>query len=369
MAMARAFSPIRICHTRIVVLAFWGLVLGITAAQFSGPAQAQCTFQGDVKDTDKRQYHSDFLKYCQDGSAVRSEIEVWNEDVTSKLENLTTQPSPGGRVRNGFPAIEQIRKIMVRIDFKRNDGGHEICSGVMISASAIMTAAHCSCGAAQSYVVQFQKGARLNVGSVERYAMQPELSRFPGYDCNKSASLQAGLDLAILYFEPGDVEKIADGEIRNPPGIWPVFDFGTRRPNLTVAGFGVLEDGSIPDHLRMALVSMVDPYCVTGVVGRSVCKMFREFALSNLIQTGGALDADTCGGDSGGGVFYLVQGFRDDGTPGDLIPKLVGITSRAIAGVNQDNRLFCGGGGIYTAVGTATILDWLNSLGVRYALR
>jgi hypothetical protein len=45
---------------------------------------------------------------------------------------------------------------------------------------------------------------------------------------------------------------------------------------------------------------------------------------------------------------------------------LVGLVSRGIRGVRHPYPGFCGGGGIYTAVGTLPVLHWLTKNGVAF---
>jgi hypothetical protein len=71
-------------------------------------------------------------------------------------------------------------------------------------------------------------------------------------------------------------------------------------------------------------------------------------------QAGGRAAHDTCGGDSGGPVFWIQDG----------LAWLVGVTSRAAPGVQQNATLHCGGGGIYTLIGRRDVHAWLRANGV-----
>ena len=132
---------------------------------------------------------------------------------------------------------------------------------------------------------------------------------------------------------------------------------------LLVVGFGLTEslgDG-FPDGLIGASITLRDPFCLLDQGLPGGCAVFREFTLSNLVTN---LDSsDTCGGDSGGPVYFIAPEPRSDGTI-FLHRYLVGITSRALGGVPQVFGGQCGGGGIYTAVAHPDVLEWLALQGV-----
>jgi secreted trypsin-like serine protease len=93
--------------------------------------------------------------------------------------------------------------------------------------------------------------------------------------------------------------------------------------------------------------------------------MFREFVLSNPSLGPGSPAIDTCSGDSGGPVYWFAQRYDHEGNLG-VHRFLVGITSRALAGVDQSFGQ-CGGGGVYTAVVHGDVLAWLAGLGIHFS--
>jgi hypothetical protein len=263
-------------------------------------------------------------------------------------------------VFDGIDAGQELRQNIVRISFDNPDGTTGVCTGVFVSTDYILTAGHCSCGVEVSYRIRYQvtpdpigEGAKLElVGPVQR---------FSGYDCSvantRNAPPQIGRDLALLRI---DINKLTYPNVPSPIAVASLVGLGRNGIplRLAIVGYGYTETGELPQHLKYGYSTVRDPFCVRGFYQLSVCAMFREFVMSSTVAETDELGVDSCGGDSGGPVFSIRE------TEQGFVTVLVGITSRALAGVAQDPRLICGGGGIYTAVGTTAVLDWLEGFGV-----
>jgi Trypsin len=259
------------------------------------------------------------------------------------------------RVANGDPAAKNFWEQAARIRF-RGRRGPGVCTGVFLGPSHILTAAHCSCGEPASYILELQNGATF-AENPDKLPLGGEIKRFPGYKCTPNDTDQPGLDLAILPV------KFTFASLRQPPEraqAVSMFDIESRNPvpQLAIAGYGNTEDLVLPDHMRVGIAAIGDPFCRWGSFKGSICAMFREFAM--LSGSAAGRGVDSCGGDSGGPVFAMRQ---EQG--GKTVPILVGITSRGLRGVRQGfGSSECGGGGIYTAVATHSVLGWLADQGI-----
>lgn len=246
-------------------------------------------------------------------------------------------------------------KSVVRITYRIANGKRDVCSGVIVGASQVLTAGHCGCGT--DYQVIFFDGT-------EPAGLAGYPRTFPGYYCAASPEAQAGKDLALLNIANWRHPKIE-------PRFAHLRDIELAGPidKLAVLGFGLDENNVLPTQPRIGFVPVFSLYCSTGRAALSVCRPFREFALSGARDAATDRKVDTCGGDSGGPVFAFraKRGSEHGGSPNALVVEdiLVGITSRPMAGVvHIPGTDHCGGGGIYTSVGHSDVLAWLSREGV-----
>jgi hypothetical protein len=118
-----------------------------------------------------------------------------------------------------------------------------------------------------------------------------------------------------------------------------------------------------------ASISVLSKFCVTGHVYRSVCAMYREFALGRGVKRSPTGFADSCAGDSGAPAYRIDSKYKvEDGVDELSQRTLVGIVSRGLDGVKHPFPRGCGGGGLYTALGTKPVLEWLDENNVEYDL-
>ncbi len=310
-----------------------------------------------------------------------AEIVDGTDDPTEIIkQRLGSLNSEGGfaTIVDGSPALGSFFNDVVRIKFTNQFGKKDLCTGVAISPDAVLTAAHCGCGF--GYTVELKtSNAKTSEFILVQNLSKPHL--FPGFECGKALHTQAGKDLALFRFQMPAIQSDLESANSISPAhvtdvIWTpqikssMEILSDKRINtLVIAGFGFDENNQLPDSVLIGSVFVVSRYCRLGYAFRSVCAMFREFVLMSAPVTGTGKSTDTCGGDSGGPV-YLVEGkiIVNSESSFEQIPSksLIGITSRGLAGVKHQFNGKCGGGGLYTAVGTKPVLDWLETMNVGF---
>jgi len=209
-----------------------------------------------------------------------------------------------------------------------------LCSGSLISATTIVSAAHCFAGVLPGVVQGWtgvtnipdrDKGSKLAISGVTVH---------PGYDTATSAN-----DIAIIQLSaPADIAgaaRVISLPLMQDPASWP--QSGTA---AGISGWGAVKnDGPPSDALRGASVQVLgSPTDTCGQYGST-------FSAANSICAGvpgGGID--TCQGDSGGPLVVVVNG----------LPILAGLTSNG--GECASAQL----PGVYTRV--TTYLSWVRSM-------
>jgi trypsin len=209
-----------------------------------------------------------------------------------------------------------------------------LCSGSLISATTIASAAHCFAGIAPGDVQAWSgvtnipdraKGSKLSIAGVTVH---------PAYNAATSAN-----DIALVQLSaPADLSgaaRVISLPVVQDPAVWP--SVGTP---ASISGWGALKtDGPPSDALRGATVQVLgSPTDPCGSYGGS-------FSAATSICAGipgGGID--TCQGDSGGPLVVEVNG----------LPVLAGLTS------NGSDCASAQLPGVYTRL--TTYLPWIRSL-------
>ncbi len=257
-------------------------------------------------------------------------------------------------------------KATVGISYQQDGKGY-ICTGVIISNSAVLTAGHCSCG--NDYRLLFGEEMGKPVADIGIVSLHRFQDRAQGYSCNREAS-QPGVDYALLKFDPSKVGLDDDGK--------PKYDIASILPprtaqksvlnpsaHLRVVGYGLTEDAKTGAR-KATEVPVLTWDCAEGWASGRGCEAFSEIILSEGsigFRTDGR-NRDSCGGDSGGPAFAVT--IEKDACERFVRHSyLVAITSRGMKlRKGEGGNKACGGGGIYEVVARKSVLRWLAELGV-----
>lgn len=294
--------------------------------------------------------------------------------------------TPGGssespKVVPGEPAISGTMPftLVVAIRYRSGTGRDTgLCTGTVLSSRFVLTAGHCGCGLRGSYEVVLDEDMK-SAQHVVPVADAPIL--FDSRVCRSPETLAEAFDLALLrlsrhvgYKSPGcdqplgppaggsradcvlSVSEEADGRDLVPPRPvlysdfdgWRLRSLLRRGTGLYVVGYGRTQRG-LSNARMYGIVPLLTATCEERRF-RRFCKPFAEMILADQ-RSGGAGRVDTCDGDSGGPVF----------APHPNGVSLIGVTSRPAPFDHDDAVHHCGGGGIYSLIGTHSVFAWLAS--------
>ncbi|WSG98798.1 S1 family peptidase (plasmid) [Rhizobium johnstonii] len=314
------------------------------------------------------------------GQVAQTSPEAGDATISADRETVAaikaaSPPNLETRIANGDDVDLINFAEVVKISFSDEHGRHG-CTGVLLSPDVILTAGHCGCG--WGYEAAIQKLPMGTGGALAKLKVRGGPDLFPGYNCSDRSRTGVGRDLSVLRIEPLQATSRKDTfelegigvAIRFPvirPGIQVLSDRSLR--SLFIVGFGRTETGEAARNLQGANVGLLSRHCAAARVFLSACARFREFAMGRRPNAPG-VSPDSCGGDSGGPAYRMDSDLVLD-KEATIIRlsrrTLVGIVSRALNGVVHPYLGYCGGGGIYTTVGTRPVLEWLRKQKVAFS--
>lgn len=214
------------------------------------------------------------------------------------------------------------------------------CTGVLISANIVLTAAHCLCDGVSDNIYVGDDPKIKKPDPQGYYKVVATRSR---WDCKGSD--YKGKDIAVLKIK-GTVRNIQPVSFATPTAM-------DQAEHMFLIGFGAIDaNGRDFRHQKLyGILPVVDSSC-TGSTANASNSTHYGCSRENEIVAGRLGSPDACKGDSGGPLF-VVTGSRSEHGEGAM--ALAGIASRAVN--NSQQR--CGGGAIYTRMNPATI-TWIK---------
>lgn len=280
------------------------------------------------------------------------------------IDGSVIKVSGASSILSNSEALAKRTHAVVKIKYELN-GEPQFCTGIYLDKYSVLTAAHCACASPDSYEISPLPNFSITDKPQPHRGLVSLPEQMHPNNCAAGGAI-AGYDLAILRpLRPAALQIKQDLLVRIPMvGMLPIYR-DTETDFLFIMGYGLTENGDEPKDKQTGFVSIASHFCSNSPFG---CAKFQEFVLANNLDSVGQNLTDTCGGDSGGPVFYSALVEKEEDTIVEEL-LLVGVASRAIDIPANRNGLRCGGGGIYTAIGRSDVLEWLDSLQIDYAFR
>lgn len=213
-----------------------------------------------------------------------------------------------------------------------------VCSGALVSATKIVSAAHCFDGFPSSKVLAWAGVTEMSDRSDSNKLSVGQISIHPGFDAQTFAN-----DIAVITLNKAVPVRLGAASIGLPAGKnvgeWPVLGAAA-----TVSGWGETTTGVTVASNRLQ-AAVVD---VLAAPGSAVCGSYGAAYLPDLQICAGVIDGrvDACQGDSGGPLTIYVEGQ----------PILAGVSSTGL------ECGLAGYPGLYVRM--TTYLSWLESRGI-----
>ncbi len=230
-------------------------------------------------------------------------------------------------VGGGTPSTDGVGRSVVTIVGSRGN----FCTGALIAAKLVLTAAHCVRPGALYKIVEYRAGRQPQLQDVKNIAAHP------AFNVQAMTAHRATADVALLQLEVPPQGK--EPAVLGVPQI-PILA-GSR---FTIAGIGVTIPGEGSSGGTVRAAGLV----ATGEPGTL------QIRLVDPVEKGARDGLGACTGDSGGPVF-------EDGRDG---PAIVGVISWS-TGPNGS----AGCGGLTGVTPTTLYRDWILQTARRWGLR